>query len=207
MKKILNFNIREITLIGIFGAVAALLMYLKFPLPLMPPFMEFDFSSVLELIGTFIMGPVAGAFIVIIKILIKLLLQGTSTMFVGELSNIIVSIAYVVPAGIIYKKMLNKKGAILGMLAGTILSTLMAALSNYFLILPLYANLFGMGMDDIVGMVTVVNPAVNSPFTLFLVGIIPFNIIKGGICAVVTFLIYKKIRATIENYAYKAKKC
>lgn len=207
MKKWFTFNSREISLIGVFGALSAFLMYLKFPLPFMPPFMEFDFSSVIELIGTFIMGPVAGAFIVVIKLLVKVLLQGSSTMGSGELSNLIVSLAYIIPAGLIYRKNRTKKGAITGMAVGTVLMTVVAVLSNYFMILPLYANLFGMSMDDIIKIVGAVNPLVDSPLTLFAIGIVPFNVIKGSVCAVVTYLVYKKIKCTIENFAYKTSTC
>lgn len=191
---------KKIALISILGALSALLMYFKFPLPFMPPFMDFDLCGVPEMIGGFALGPVAAILIVFIKIVLKLLLQGTSTMFVGELSNFILSCAYVLPAIYIYRKNKTKKGAILGLTIGTITVALTAIFTNLYIIIPFYGKMLGMEFNVILDMCAAVNPLVNSAITLAIFGIVPFNLIKNGAVSIITVLLYKKISRLIKKY-------
>ena len=191
---------KKIALISILGALSSLLMYFKFPLPFMPPFMDFDLCGVPEMIGGFALGPVAAILIVFIKIVLKLLLQGTSTMFVGELSNFILSCAYVLPAIYIYRKNKTKKGAILGLTIGTITVALTAIFTNLYIIIPFYGKMLGMEFNVILDMCAAVNPLVNSAITLAIFGIVPFNLIKNGAVSIITVLLYKKISRLIKKY-------
>lgn len=98
---------------GMFGALAAVLMLFEVPLPFIAPsFYGLDISEVPVLVGTFAMGPVAGAVMEGVKILVKLLLKPTSTGFVGEFANIVIGCSMVVPAGMIYRLRKTKKGSI-----------------------------------------------------------------------------------------------
>jgi len=206
------FTTKRITLIGLLGAIAGLLMYFpKFPIPFMPPFMEFDFSSVIEILGAFILGPLGGALVVIVKIIIKLITQGTSTMFIGELSNVIISLSFVIPAAIIYHKHRTKDGAIKALIQATLFATFIATVSNLVLIFPLYAFYMGFSTEALIGMVQSVNPLVTNKFLLYLSGVVPFNLIKYGVCSAVTFIIYKRTKKIIDqlfhdsnNQAYKS---
>ena len=95
---------------GMFGALAAVLMLFEVPLPFIAPsFYGLDISEVPVLVGTFAMGPVAGAVMEGVKILVKLLLKPTSTGFVGEFANIVIGCSMVVPAGMIYRLRKTKK--------------------------------------------------------------------------------------------------
>ena len=125
-----KLNVKKIALIGMLGALGGLLMLIKTPLPFMPPFMDFDLAALPEIIGGFALGPVAAVLIVIVKLIVKLAILGTSTAFVGELSNFIVSVAYVLPAVLIYDHHKEKKSALQGMIIGTIVCTLAAVISN-----------------------------------------------------------------------------
>lgn len=75
---------RKIVVIGVFSAIAAILMVLEFPVPFAPSFYGLDFSELPALIGAFAYGPVAGVMIEFCKILIKLVLKPSSTAFVRE---------------------------------------------------------------------------------------------------------------------------
>lgn len=196
-----KINVRNMVFIAILGAISALLMYLKFPLPFMPPFMDFDFSAVPEIIGAFILGPVQGIFIIMVKLLLKIILMGTNTMFTGEIQNFILSCAFVVPSAIIYRRQKTRKSAIIGMIVGTAVLTITAIFTNIFFIIPFYTRLFGMSIDDIIGMVNAVNPLVTDKFTLALFGIVPFNIFKGAISAIITIVIYKRISILFKKYS------
>ena len=139
---------RNIALIGMMGALAAVLMMIRFPLPFMPPFMDFDFASLPEIIGGFAMGPVAAVFIILVKILVKLVITGTSTAFTGEIQNVLLSCAYVLPAVLIYDRKKTKGHAVAGMAVGTLVCAVVAIFSNLYMIIPFYVNLFGMTMDE-----------------------------------------------------------
>lgn len=197
MKKL---NVKEIALIGILGGLAGLLMLYKFPLPFMPPFMDFDFASVPEIIGGFALGPVPAILIIIVKILVKLVFMGTNTMLTGELSNVLLSAAYVIPAVLIYDHMKSKRSAEKGMLVGTIICSLMAVLTNLTFIIPFYVSLFDMSMEQIIAMCSEVNPFVTNTVTLAIVGIIPFNLIKCGVASIITMLVYKKISPLMKKF-------
>ena len=109
MKKNNFWTTRNIALMGMLGAMGALLMYLELPLTFLAPnFYKLDFSEIPVMVGTFSLGPVAGAVIEAVKVLIKLLIKPTTTGGVGELANFVVGCAIAVPAGIIYRCRKNK---------------------------------------------------------------------------------------------------
>ena len=196
-------KIRMIALIAIFGALAAVLMVFRFPLPFMPPFLSFDLAGVPELIVAFTFGPLAGILVVVLRILLQLVISGTNSMFTGELQGLMLSLALVLPASIIYQHNKTKKGAIQGMLAGSITNVVVAVFTNMVIIIPFYVALYGMDMDAIISMTQAVNPYIDSTFKLVLLGIIPFNIIKNVATCLVTFVIYKKISPVMHRYAGK----
>lgn len=201
MKKL---NVKEVALIGIMGGLAGLLMLFRFPLPFMPPFMDFDFASLPEIIGGFALGPVAAVFIIIVKLLVKLALVGTGSMMTGELQNFILSCAYVLPAVWIYQHHKNKKSAEKGMLIGTLSCSICAIFTNLCIIIPFYVNLYGMSMDAILQMCAAVNPYVTNLFMLAVFGILPFNLIKNGAASLITLLVYKKMSPMIKSFIKKA---
>ena len=128
--------------VAILSAVAFVLMMFDFPLLFIAPsFYKLDFSEVSVLIGGFAFGPWAAVLIEAVKIILKLLFKPTETMFVGELANFIIGIAFTVPAAIIYRKEKSKKNALLGMIQGTLVMVVVGILANYIGLLPLYSNL------------------------------------------------------------------
>ena len=191
---------RNIALIGIMGGLSAVLMLFRFPLPFMPPFMDFDFASLPEIIGGFAMGPVAAIFIILVKILIKMAIMGTNSALTGEIQNVLLSCAYVIPAVLIYDRKKTKGHAVAGMAVGTLVCAVVAVFTNLYMIIPFYVTLFGMSMDGIIDMCQAVNPAIRNPFTLALFGIVPFNLIKNGVASLITYFAYKKISIHIKQF-------
>ncbi|MEG0823153.1 MAG: ECF transporter S component [Erysipelotrichaceae bacterium] len=199
MKK--KLSTKKIALIGLLGGLGAVLMYLQCPLPFMPPFLSFDLAAVPELIGAFALGPVASILIVLVKMTIQLLLKGTNSMMTGELQGLLLNLAFVLPVAIIYKRNKTKKGAIIGLACGSLACTLTSVFTNLYIIIPFYVNLNGMAMDQIIKSCTLVNPYMNSLFTMAILGIAPFNLIKCLLNALVTLILYKKISPIIHKYA------
>lgn len=189
---------RRVAYVGIFAAIAAVLMYLEFPLPFAPAFYEIDFSEVPVLICSFSMGPVAGVVCEFLKVVLKLFLKGTSTAFVGDLANFVVGCSLVLPASVVYFANKTKKGAIIGMAVGTACITLIGSLFNAVYLIPTFSVLFGRPLEDIIGMGTAINPAITSVNTMVLFAVAPFNLLKGVVDSIITFLLYKHIERLLR---------
>ncbi len=200
-----KLNVRKIALIGMLGGIAAILMLIRTPLPFMPPFMDFDLSSLPEIIGGFALGPVAAVFIVLVKLIVKLAMLGTSTMFTGELSNFLVSCAYLLPAIWIYDRHKTKMSAVYGMLVGTAICAIVAVITNVTFIFPFYAKLMNLSLDKIIAMCAAINPLIDNIFTIAIFGIVPFNIIKCGATSILTYFAYKKMSGPMKKFADSAR--
>lgn len=190
------FSIGNMAKIAIFSALAGVLMLFKFPIPIAPAFMTVDFGDVATLVSGFVLGPISGIITVIMKNLINLILNGTMTAYVGELSNIIVGSTFVGVASIIYHKNKTKESALKGLIIGIVAMTILATLSNYFIIFPIYAKVMHI---DLEGFVKFGPSFVKSYKELMLLSVVPFNIIKGTLNAIVTFIVYKKISGYFKN--------
>lgn len=186
-------KIRTIVQVGMLAAIAVVLMLFEIPLPFAPSFYEIDFSEVPVMIGTFAMGPLAGAAIELVKILLNFFINGTTTAGVGEVANFLIGCALVVPAGIIYRRKRTRKGAIIGMAAGTVFMTLLGCVLNAYVLLPTYAAAFQLPIDSLVAMGMAVNGSITDLFTFVAFAVAPFNILKGVLVSLIVFLIYKKI--------------
>lgn len=184
---------RRASYIAIFSVLAAILMYIEVPLFFAPSFYEIDFSEVPVLISTFYLGPVAGVTTELLKVILKLILKGTSTAFVGDFANFVVGCSFVLPASIIYHMKKSKGTAITGMVVGTLVMTVFGSMFNAVYLLPKYSQLFGMPLDAIIAMGTQVNSAINSVSTLVLFAVVPFNLIKGVLVSLLTYLLYKRV--------------
>lgn len=187
-----------IVFVAILGALSGILMFIKFPIPIAPSFYKLDFSDVASLIGGFAFGPLASILINLIKNIINLLIEGTTTAFIGELSNFIMSCALTVPAAIYYKKEHTKIGALKAMLIGIISLVIVASVINYYVVIPAYVNLMNFPLEAIIGMGNKIFPAVNSLLTLILFCTVPFNLIKGISVGAITFILYKRVSSLIK---------
>ncbi|MEG0895778.1 MAG: ECF transporter S component, partial [Oscillospiraceae bacterium] len=116
-------SVKTVAKIGVLGALATLLMLIEIPLWFAPSFYKIDLSEIPVLLGGFALGPIAGVFIELIKIVLNFFINGTITGGIGELSNFLIGCALVVPASIIYRKNKSKKGAIIGLAIGILCLT------------------------------------------------------------------------------------
>ena len=188
-----KFGVKALVKIGMLAAVAVILMIFEIPLPFAPAFYEIDFSEVPVMVGCFAMGPLAGALIELVKILLNFVITGTDTAGVGELANFIIGCSLCVPAGLIYRRNRTRKNALIGMITGTLLMTVIGCVINAFVLLPTYAVARGLSMDKLVAMGTAVNSGITGISTFVMFAVAPFNLLKGILVSVTVFLIYKKI--------------
>lgn len=194
MKKV-NYNF--ITVISMLSAISAVFMFLSFSLPIFPSFLKLDFSEIPALIASFSLGPIAGVSVVFIKNLINLFF--TTTGGIGELANFLIGSFFVFTAGSIYQRYKSRKGAVAGMVLGTIIMAIVGTIANYYILMPMYELV--MPMDAIINMFQSINHYADTLLKIMFMTIVPFNLLKGTIVSVLTFLIYKKLSPIIKKFS------
>lgn len=194
-------NVRRMVIIAVLSAIAVVLMIFEFPLWFAPGFYKLDFSELPVIIGAFTLGPVAGITIELIKVILNLLIDGTTTAFVGEFANFLMGCAFVIPASFFYFLRKKKKNAIIGLVVGTMITTVAGCFLNAFVLLPKYAEAFHTPIEDFIAQGTEKISAIHNMFTFVVLAVAPFNIIKYTLVSVVTILIYKNISKILKgNY-------
>ena len=185
---------RRVSIIGICSALAAVLHMLDFPLPFIAPgFYKLDFSQLPVLLCGFYLGPSASVACEGVKILLKLLLKGTSTAFVGDFANFVVGCSFVLPATIWYQTHKNKHSAIMGLILGTLVMTTLGTAFNAVYLLPKFSQLFGLPLDTIIAMGGAINPVISNVPTFVTLAVAPLNLIKGAAVSLLTLLLYKRV--------------
>ena len=199
------FSATRIAVIAMFAAVAGVLYVFGFSMNFAFPFwLQLNFSDIPALIGTFALGPVSGGIIVFVKILIKLIISGTSTYFVGDFADLIIGLAFVVPAGLIYKKHRSFKGALVGMAAGTVCSVALSVIANWLVLVPVYLQIYFSGdWSGLVGPMQVLfgsGVTEETFYTYYLwISVLPFNLMRCLIAVLVTLPVYKRISVLINR--------
>jgi riboflavin transporter FmnP len=188
-------KIRFIAITGILGAISTVLMMLSFSVPFMPSFLKLDFSELPALVASFSMGPLAGVAVCFIKNLINVTMSTTGG--VGELSNFLLGVCLVLPAGLVYKFRKNRLAAFLSALAGSLIMALASLPLNYFVTYPMYMKF--MPIEAIIGMYEAILPGVDGLLSCLLIFNIPFTFLKGLLVTVLTFIIYKHISPIIKG--------
>lgn len=191
-----KWGIQKLIYTAMLAAVAGVLMSLEFSVPMMPPFYKVDFSDVPSVIAVFLMGPVSGICVEVIKMLIKLITVGTNTMYVGELANLIAAFLFVWPLWFLYQKLgANRKAAVEALLLSIVIRTACACFINANITLPLYAKAMSLPLDEVIRMVASVNPAIKDLNGFIILATIPFNVLKVGLNYIVGQLLFVRLRA------------
>ncbi len=195
------FGTRKVAMVGMFSAIAMILMLFEIPMPFAPPFYKLDFSELPILVGTFAFGPAAGVMMEFVKILLKLCVKGTSTAFVGDLANFVVGCSFIIPASVVYAFRKSKKSAIASCVVGTLCMAVFGTAFNAIYLLPAFSELYGMPLDTILQMGMEVNPLVTEGnIVSFVVACVaPLNVIKGTSVSIITLLIYKPLSPIIKS--------
>ena len=185
---------RYVSIVGICAAIATVLHVLDFPLLFIAPeFYKLDFSELPVLLCGFYLGPAATVACEGVKILLKLVVKGTSTAFVGDFANFVVGCSFVLPATIWYHMHKSKHSAVIGLILGTLSMSVLGSTFNAVYLLPKFSQLFGLPLETIVGMGTAIRSGVNSVTTFVMLCVAPLNVVKGVMVSVLTMLLYKKI--------------
>ena len=194
-RKPARVNVRKLTMIGMLSAVASVLMFFSFQVPLMPSFIKLDFSELPALLAAYAFGPLSGAAVCLIKNLVNVL--STTTGGVGEMSNFLLGACFVIPAGWIYRRHKSRTGALLGSLAGAATMAVVSVFSNYYFVYPVYTAF--MPMDAILGMYRAINPNVETLWDALIWFNLPFTFIKGLCSVAMAFVIYKPLSPILKG--------
>ena len=186
------FSTQNLIRMGLLSAISVVLMQFELSIPILfPPFLKVDLSEVPSVIGILVVHPWAGLVIPLIKNLLDCLVFGSTTGYVGEASNLIVSVAYLLPLMLITRKNKSFKAILVGLLLGIGTTTIVGSFTNYFIILPLYSKF--MPIDQIIQMGAVLNPAISGLKSFVLLIIAPFNIFKSVIVSAAGLVVVKAI--------------
>ena len=197
MKKDTTHNL---TVAAMLSAVAFILMFIEFPIPmLIPAFIKMDYSDLPALLGAFALGPVYGVIISFMKNLLHIVIKGTSTACVGELSNFILGAIFSAVAGYLYKHHKSRKTAIIGAVAGAVAMGVLSVPSNYFVVYPAYVQFYHMPLEAILGMYQAILPSADSLIKCLILFNLPFTLVKGLLDAVLCMLIYKPLSPILHG--------
>ncbi len=191
-----NSNVRKITVAAILSAIAVILMFLKVPLPFLPPYLTLDFGDLPALIGAFSLGPIWGVLICLVKNLICTI--NTTTAGVGELANFINGAAFVFTAGLIYSKNKTKTGAVIGSLVAIVVMCVVGFFVNLYITYPFYEKAM-MPMEVIVGMYSAIIPWADTLIKGLLIFNLPFSFARGILLSLITMATYKKLSPIIKG--------
>ncbi|MBC8590052.1 ECF transporter S component [Wansuia hejianensis] len=192
-----TWNTRNMVKVSVLGVISMVLMFFDLSVWFAPSFLKLDISDLPALIGSFAMGPMAGVLVQLLKNLLNLLIEGSMTGGVGELSNFLVGSTLVYISGLVYYKNKSFKRAVLGLGIGVLVMTFFASLSNYFVVFPLYSKL--MPLDQIIEAASLVNRFVVDYKTLILYAVVPFNLLKGTVVSIITLLVYKRVSPILHK--------
>ena len=186
-----------VTRFAMLVAVATPLMMFDFPIPIFPGFYKFDLSYFPVVISTFSMGPVAGFVTAVLKNLISFLIAGTFTdsAGIGALADTLIGLSFILPAGLIYRKMHTKKGAIASLSIALAVVSVFSCAFNYWFLIPTYSKFFG--LDAVLGMAQSACKYVTDVKGIIVLGTLPFNLLKWLVISILTILTYKPLSKTI----------
>lgn len=181
-----KFKLRSFVTIAMLSSISFILMLLNFPLPWFPVFLQIDFSDVPALIATITMGPVAGILVELFKNILDWIFSGTPTgVPVGHMANFVTGLLFILPVYYIYRKFSTIKGLSFGLVVGTLVMSVGMSLLNYVAFLPMYTYFLGWGSFDMKETIVL--------------GILPFNIIKGIMIMIIVILLFRTMKVWIEN--------
>ena len=194
-----RIDTRKMTITAMLSAIAIVIYYLDFPVPLMPSFIKLDLSNVISLLAGFSMGPISGVVVCLITNAVHLVIKGFgTTMGIGDIFDFVTSATFTLTASMIYQRNKTKKNAVIACLIGLLAFTIISLPLNYFIVYPIYFKAFG-GEAAIIGMYQEIMPSVKNIFSALCIFNLPFTFVKGLICALVTILVYKPLSPLLKG--------
>lgn len=192
---------RFLVRVAVFGGFSAILYcvpFLKFPVPFFPSFLEFHFDEIPAFIGAFAYGPMTGFYVLLVKTFIKLPM--TNTLAVGEIADLLYSLAFIMPAALFYQKHRTFKGAIKSLILGLFCQLVVSLVANVYVMFPFYMRMFGLSEAALLKICQLANPAIQDVrWSVGFIAVLPFNVIKDAAIILVTMLVYKSTHTLFDR--------
>jgi len=184
-----NTKLRIMIAVGMLSSISFVLMLFNFPLPVLPSFLKIDFSDVPALIAAVTMGPIAGILVALFKNVLYWMFSGSPTgVPVGEMANLATSILFIIPVYLIYRKVSTSKGLLIGLSAGVFAMAIGMSVLNYAVFLPMYTYFLNYPAET-----------GDALFKSIVLGILPFNLIKGVLLSAVIIVLFKTMKTWLDK--------
>lgn len=184
-----NTKLRIMIAVGMLSSISFVLMLFNFPLPVLPSFLKIDFSDVPALIAAVTMGPIAGILVALFKNVLYWMFSGSPTgVPVGEMANLATSILFIIPVYLIYRKVSTSKGLVIGLSAGVFAMAIGMSVLNYAVFLPMYTYFLNYPAET-----------GDALFKSIVLGILPFNLIKGVLLSAVIIVLFKTMKTWLDK--------
>lgn len=181
-----KLSLKSFVSIALLSSLSFVIMFIKFPLPLFPNYLTVDFSDIPALIAALIFGPLGAIIVEVIKNLLDYLMHGSEAGIpIGNIANLIAGLLFVLPTYYIYNHLKTRKGMVIALIIGTAVMAVLMSVLNYFVILPAYLKLMHFDVGNVKDYI--------------LAGILPFNIIKGILVAIIFMLLFSKMQSWINK--------
>ena len=172
---------RKLTTLAMLSAIAYIIMVLiKIPVFPAVEFLKYEPKDVIIAIGGFLYGPLSAMAMSAVVALVEMVTVSTTGIY-GAIMNFLSSCTFACTAAFIYKKWRKLPGAAAGLAGGIIITVPVMLLWDY-LIVPIYMG----APREVVATMLV-------PYFL------PFNLLKYGLSAAITMLLYKPIRIALSK--------
>ena len=203
METVTSKKTHKLAVAAIMAAIAAVLQFIEFSIPIMPSFVTLDISDLPALLGAYALGPWWGLLIQLVKNLIHLLFG--SSAGVGEACNFVLGSVFVVVAGLFYHRKKTRGTALVGSILGALAMALVSLPLNYFLVYPAYVAILQFPMEAIIGAYEAIMgnvahiPTSNALLNCLLIFNVPFTFAKGLLDVVIGQLIYKPLSPLLHK--------
>ncbi|MGX7172803.1 ECF transporter S component [Enterococcus ratti] len=194
-----NTRVQKMVAVALFAAIGLVLQYVAFPIMPTFGFLKIDFSDIPVLLSMFLFGPISGVMTAFLRSLLHLITTGFSPdNLVGDTASFLATTIFTLPIFYFFHKKINVgKNKVFGMIVGTFAMTLFMSIANYFVITPLYLMFLGLTASQMLGM---------SLTSYVLIGIVPFNLIKGFIVSIAFLVLHAKLLPWLSRKQHQLAK-
>ena len=195
----MNNKVQKMVSIAMLAAIGTVLQFVAFPIMPAFSFLKIDFSDIPILLGMFLYGPLAGVITAFVRSLLHLFLTGLAPQnMVGDFASFLASSIFTLPIFYFFGKKKNiRTNRILGLVSGILALTIFMSIANYFVITPIYLQLYGVTTQQFLG---------TSLASYEAIGIVPFNLIKGLLVSGVFLVLHAKLLPWLSKKQHTIQK-
>ncbi|EGO7731188.1 ECF transporter S component [Enterococcus faecalis] len=195
----MNNKVQKMVSIAMLAAIGTVLQFVAFPIMPAFSFLKIDFSDIPILLGMFLYGPLAGVITAFVRSLLHLFLTGLAPQnMVGDFASFLASSIFTLPIFYFFgKKKDIRTNRIVGLVSGILALTIFMSIANYFVITPIYLQLYGVTTQQFLG---------TSLASYVAIGIVPFNLIKGLLVSGVFLVLHAKLLPWLSKKQHTIQK-